>query len=240
MASLPLFGCSKPETRDNQPNSAGEETQSAVASTTLAGDQLTRIMEMHQSYLTLLSARDATVYGENDVARELLTEIATQPMPEGVSSIWARDVLELHVTAGRGARAEEPAGVAMGIAHTAESCGSCHTSTGQSPELADQMDPPSPDSPANLMRRHAWAAQQLWDGLIIHSDERWKQGASVLGSSNLEPSTLFHNEYLAEVGAERVRGLQEATKSVVAAAAWDERAEAYGELLNSCSTCHSR
>lgn len=239
LASLTLSGCSKPENREPQPNTSGEATAGASRAV-LAGDQLTRVMEMHDSYITLLSARDAAVYGEVDVAREQLTELATQPMPEGVSSIWAPEVLELHVRAGRGARAELPEGVTQGIAHTAQSCGSCHTATGQSPELAGQMDPPSPDTPSELMRRHAWAAQQLWDGLIIPSEERWAQGGIVLATSKLEPNTLFQDEYLAEVGAERVHGLQEATKSIVAAKGWEERAEAYGELLNSCSSCHSR
>lgn len=239
LASLPLSGCTKPESRDKQPNSTADIAASP-ARAVLTGDQLTRILEMHDSYLTLLSARDAAVYGEVDVAREQLTELATQPMPEGISSIYAPEVLELHIRAGQGARAERPEGVTLGIAHTAQSCGSCHTATGQSPQLAGQMDPPSSDTPAELMQRHAWAAQQLWDGLIIPSDERWQQGANVLASSKLEPSTLFHDEYLADVGAERVHGLQEATKSVAHAASWEDRAEAYGDLLNSCATCHSR
>ena len=232
-------GCQKSANggHDYSPTTPAEPA-ATEATPLIGGDQLTRVLEMHDSYLTLITARDAAAHGETDVSRELLTEIATQPMPEGVSSVWAPEVLALHVAAGRGARAERAEGVAQGIASAAQSCGSCHASTGYSPMLAGQSEPPSPDSPSTLMKRHAWAAQQLWDALIIPSEDRWQQGATVLEQSKLEPQSLFDSEYVAEVGAERVHGLQAATKLVVDAEDWNARAEAYGELLHSCATCH--
>lgn len=235
--SLTLSGCSKSDGGRETPHAASGDSRPAVGAV-LQGDQLTRVIQMHQSYVTLITARDATVYGDVDGARDLLAELATQPMPEGVSSIWAPEVLQLHVSAGRGARAELPEGVANGVGLAAQSCGSCHSATGHSPALAGQMEPPSADSPSTLMQRHAWAAQQLWDGLIIPSEERWDQGAAVLNESKLEPHSLFQSEYLAEVGAARVHQLQAATKHVLEAETWDERAEAYGTLLHSCSSCH--
>lgn len=230
-------GCSKTAGNNGGYSSTPDDERAATGSV-LYGDQLTRVLQMHESYLTLITARDAVANGETDIGRELLTEVATQPMPEGISAIWAPEVLNLHAAAGRGARAEQPEGVAQGIAEAAKSCGSCHTATGYLPQLAGQMAPPSPDTPSSLMKRHAWAAQQLWDGLIIPSEDRWNEGAKVLAESNVSPTNLFTNEYVAEVGAARVHGLQAATRKVVAADAWDQRAEAYGELLHTCASCH--
>lgn len=232
-----LFGCHGSKEAATS-DAAGSGAQQRTAGSTLAGDQLTRIFQMHNGYVMLITARDAIVSGDVDAARGQMTEIAIQPMPEGVSAIWAPEVLGLHTAAGEAARGEEPEGVAVGIGRAAAQCGTCHTATGHMPAIAEMANPPSPTDPSSIMLRHAWAAQQLWDGLIVPSERRWNEGVSVLQASQLEPNTLFRSEYYADAGAPRVHALQEASRGVAAASTWDERGEAFGELLSTCASCH--
>lgn len=235
-ASL-LFGChSAKDAASSDAAAAGAHQRSSGS--LLTGDQLTRVLQMHNDYVMLITARDAAVSGDVDSARAQMTEIALQPMPEGVSAIWAPEVLGLHTAAGEAARGEAPEGVAVGIGRTAAQCGTCHTATGHNPALAEMADPPSPRDPAALMQRHAWAAQQLWDGLIVPSERRWNEGVAVLQASHLEPHTLFRSEYYADAGASRVHALQDASRGIAAASTWDERGEAFGELLSTCASCH--
>lgn len=234
--ALVSVGCSSSQ---QQSTSNGGDGQSSTVHAPLEGDQVSRIIQMHQSYTSLVTARDAFVSGDYDASRMELTNVALLPMPDGVPPIWATNVLELHQMAARGAQAELPEGVADGIGRSANACGSCHQATGYIPSLAMMPEAPEGSDAATAMMRHAYAAQELWDGLITHNADRWNTGTGLLAGSHVSPEQLFGQGLEARIGASRVAGLQNASRAVIHAVEWDDRAEAYGQLLTSCASCHA-
>lgn len=96
--------------------------------------------------------------------------------------------------------------------------------------------PSSPDVEAR-MKRHQWAAARLWEGLIVPDSERWASGARELATLDIEVSRLMHEKPNEEVVglAERMR--EQAMHAL--AAEGDDRARLYGEILQTCASCHS-
>lgn len=217
---------------------ATDQAQAPQAHPPLTGDQLHRIGQMHHGYTSLITARDAYVSGDANAARLELTNVAMQPMPEGVAPIWAPNVLTLHQMAAKGAQAELSEGVAEGIGMSANACGSCHQATGYIPNLAMMPEPPTGDDASAQMLRHAFAAQELWDGLITHDITRWQRGSAILEHTRVTPELLFGQGYYARMGARQVDALIQATTVLREATEWEPRATAYGELLTTCASCH--
>ena len=61
----------------------------------------------------------------------------------------------------------------------AQSCGECHKEL-ETEIVAAAPLPPTGDALIDKMKRHKWASNRLWAGLVGPSDEAWKSGAEVL------------------------------------------------------------
>jgi hypothetical protein len=88
------------------------------------------------------------------------------------------------------------------------------------------------------MQRHQWAAQQLWEGLVVPSDDAWSAGALVMSEAPLEPEELSPGHS----SAPRVGELALAVHDLGAKAGVSDRvsvrADLYGQMLASCADCH--
>ena len=131
-------------------------------------------------------------------------------------------------------RSSDIPAAAAAIADIGIACGACHKVAGGPTAKADA--PPSTDATlASRMRRHVWATDRLWEGIIVPSDASWKAGAAALSG---EP---FPKEVL-DRGDVHARGAADRFKSLVATAASkkkpDERGQLYATLLETCSACH--
>ncbi len=85
------------------------------------------------------------------------------------------------------------------------------------------------------MRRHEWASERLWEGLVVPSDEAWSIGIKTLAKSE------FPEEVLALGGAEARGSARELARLLAKAQPTmplDERSALYAELLLTCGTCH--
>jgi len=69
------------------------------------------------------------------------------------------------------------------------------------------------------IRRHRWAADRVWDGVVGSSELQWRAGLEM---------------FTRDIAGYRVHEV--ATRAL--ASAPDERAEMYRELLVSCMACH--
>lgn len=125
--------------------------------------------------------------------------------------------------------------------HVAAACARCHVDAGR-PQifLAPPLAPLDDGTMAGRMRRHAWATQRLWEGVIAPSNDRWAAGLEVLASTPLvsSPSNLPSNppsNDLAKVLQDRAR----TELARIPAVSIDQRATAYGELLVTCAGCHT-
>jgi cytochrome c553 len=127
---------------------------------------------------------------------------------------------------------------ATGTARLATTCGSCHQAFG-GPTFS-RRSPPPPDRPAdqpNRMVRHLWAADRMLEGLIDPSTDAWSAGAAILADDPMVPQDL------AVSSSPRIRALVGEVNRLGARAAntvdANDRAELYGGLLGTCSSCHT-
>lgn len=105
-------------------------------------------------------------------------------------------------------------------ARIANACGECHTRTGA--RSAFERDTIAPRDELTLesnVRRHRWAADRVWDGVVGASEIQWRAGLEL---------------FTQDLAGPRVH---EIAKRALASRP-SERAEIYGELLVSCITCH--
>lgn len=114
----------------------------------------------------------------------------------------------------------------MGVA-----CGSCHTALGTKVSFPIEEPPVSSRAPREHMLRHAWAVDRLWEGLVAPSDASWRAGAGALVHMPVD----FGGNDQANRLATRVHELSDKAS---AASTAKERAEVYGDLLETCALCH--
>jgi len=137
------------------------------------------------------------------------------------------------------ARAKSVDEACAAAAKLARVCGSCHVGlVGPKPSL--ERAPPDGVQVVPRMRRHAWAAERLWDGLVRPSNAAWKEGASVLVDAPLAPERLTPGR----TSTPEIDTLARAVRRVAYRAAEtngdEERAALYGELLATCASWHDR
>ncbi len=125
----------------------------------------------------------------------------------------------------------ELASLGRSVARMGNACGSCHSALGGGPRIAVGEPPPTSSVPSEYMKRHAWATDRLWEGLIGPSGPAWAAGAGVLGSSPMDFGTNDQANRLA-------KRVQELSKAASEASTPRDRASVYGELLETCSLCH--
>ena len=86
------------------------------------------------------------------------------------------------------------------------------------------------------MARHKWAADRLWDGLVIPDEAEWDDGVEALDATplTLEDLPADLQPEVARLAA-RVHELAGAAST---AETIEEKSRIYGELLGMCAACH--
>jgi cytochrome c553 len=183
--------------------------------------------------------RDAVVQGELDDARARLARLGAAPGPRDAPASWAAHLGALQSTAQRGGQAQGRDELAATVGSMAVVCGDCHAAVGAQVPLPSVAPPAADDTPAQ-MRRHHWAAERMWEGLVAPAPDRYRDGASVLASAPMHPSELV-------VGASpplEVVALAERARSLAGEATGAEspadRGRIYGQLLATCASCHGQ
>ncbi len=118
------------------------------------------------------------------------------------------------------------------LARVAEACAECHVKTQTTPVF-----PAAAPAPTDDVGRHEWAVDRLWEGMVAGTDAPWVSGLEVLAGSPMPATTLPEGATLAS------RLQQQATAALDRhrdqSETLDSRTAAYGELLVTCSACHS-
>lgn len=121
-----------------------------------------------------------------------------------------------------------------------QTCADCHARLTGPTRLAIEPAPRDEGGRRGRMRRHVWAMNELWDGLVGNSEAPWRAGAAALADPALASSELIP----AKSRTPEVERLAEDVRTLGArAAAADDttvRAGLYGELLATCADCHAR
>ncbi|HEX5061916.1 MAG TPA: hypothetical protein VFV99_21255 [Kofleriaceae bacterium] len=169
-------------------------------------------------------------------ARERARWFASHDMEAPPS--WQPYLDDMRYAAMRIARARDVATAGAQIGLLGRACGACHEANAATP--AFQYDPPPTDD-ATLeaqMRRHQWAAARMWEGVVGPADAAWQDGARVMATTRLDVARTAHEKPNADVFelAERLR--DQATQALTMTAR-DARARFYGEMMETCASCHS-
>lgn len=179
-------------------------------------------------------ARDAVVRGEIEEVRSAARALARA---RAGGELSPRHVDAMRTAARELAAATDVDRAGLALAGVALTCGACHAETGARIEAPETL-PPEGDDVRARMALHLWAADRLWDGLVLPDDERFVAGAAAMVDAPLFPASGATPQQVApEVRAvgDRVRAI--ATRARDARRDRD-RARAYGELLGTCADCH--
>lgn len=120
-------------------------------------------------------------------------------------------------------------------------CSSCHEAEATRVELRFPAAPPAPPDGPTLtaqMDRHRWAAERLWDGVIVPADQPWFDGASVMATTALDLTTTINGKPNEEV-FELASGLRRLALDARDVHDPDARSALYSAMLVTCASCHA-
>jgi mono/diheme cytochrome c family protein len=192
---------------------------------------------MSAHYTILTSARDAIIRGDLEAARESLTWLADHGSHEGLSDALAAQVAKMNEAAKVAVEAKSINGAAAGVAAIANTCGECHSAVSGGPSFDAPPPPPERTGVNWHMARHQWAADRMWEGMIMPSDTAWKLGVEALREDPLKSEEL-HSGEMSENEERVAEWLHQMGEFGLSMNDSQARAEFYGGVLGNCSSCH--
>lgn len=149
------------------------------------------------------------------------------------------ELAALHAEATALAATNELAGAARQAARLGGACGACHVAALATTTFVYDALPKKTTTLAERMRRHRWAAERMWEGIVGPSTELWRLGAEALADAPLvEDPRLAAMPRAAETKALALR-VRRLARAAVASTDAEQRVAIYGELLATCSACHA-
>jgi len=169
-------------------------------------------------------------------ARERARWFASHDMEAPLS--WRPYLDDMRYAAMRIARARDLATAGAQLGLLGRACGACHEAHAAMP--AFHYDPPPSDgiTLGAQMERHQWAAARMWEGVVGPADASWEEGARVMATARLDVSQAVHEKPNSDTFALAER-LRELATQAIAITSRDERARFYGEMMETCASCHS-
>jgi cytochrome c553 len=180
----------------------------------------------------------AVVAGHLDSVRLRAQAILSRETGEGLPARSMAHLDELRAFTSLAVRAPDVESAAGAVARVAAACGNCHAFLRRGPEYGATAAPPADTDVASRMRRHRWAADRLWEGLIGPSDEAWRAGAQVLRDAALYTDALTHDVTKYEQVTKLAWTVHENGARSDITTDRHVRADLYGQLLGTCARCH--
>jgi cytochrome c553 len=189
---------------------------------------------MHENFDLLRAIEKLLVRGKLDEVRLLARGIAEAPDEPGMAA-WAKQAALVRERAAALATAPDAAEACRREARLAIACAGCHVDAGAAPEFQSPGQAP-PDLPTieARMRRHLWATDRLWEGIVGAADDAWRQGLDVLAATPLSSVQDVDGGF-----ARRLQQLADRARVQQATATATDRAHSYGEILTTCTGCHT-
>lgn len=173
--------------------------------------------------------------GDLEDARDAALAI-TFDRPERDLPVWAVHIARMQGAATALARSTTLEQACRSETRLAVACAACHRASNAMPTFAVDPEPADDGSASARMRRHLWATDRLWEGLIGLSDDAWRAGAVLIATAPDAPGE--------GIDAERMRRyalpLRTAARRARIATTPDARARAYADLLIVCTGCHAQ
>jgi len=191
---------------------------------------------MHARYAAARTLTEAVARSDLEAAHRSATTLAALDEPDALPA-WRPYVVSVQA-AGRAVLASASISAAARTAATlGERCASCHVAIQARIVFAPEPRPLDDPGLAREMLRHGWAANQLWQGLIAPSDERWNAGAQALSTAPLGEVAQHGIPGFDDDIDDTARVRLFATRALTARDP-GSRAALYGDLLATCAHCH--
>ncbi len=112
------------------------------------------------------------------------------------------------------------------VAELARTCAECHVAGGVGPE------PSGVENLPNLppQKQHAYAAMYMWIGLVTPHERAFEVGlGGAVPPVDLDsPQALF----------DELQAFEQMVGDAKQMGSWDDRADAFGQMLQTCASCH--
>lgn len=191
---------------------------------------------MRASFWDALEARDALIAGDLARAHRAADRLAETDYASLLPPSWLHWTAQLQQRARELSLAGDMSGAAQALGRIALTCGECHELRDKGPAHPRVQPLPWEDPPEQLearMLRHQLGIAQMWDGLVLPSEQAFRSGTVTITRAPLrapEPS-----DETIERSIEEIRAL---AKDARRATTYEERGRVYGELISRCAQCH--
>jgi len=189
-----------------------------------------------------VAVRDAVIRGDLPAVRRGAFQLAGLDIFTPGPPDYEERAVDFRHTASSIAAAEDIRTAAHDVGQLAKACSGCHARLNGPTRVNVHAAPfAKDDGPRGRMNLHAWAMNELWNGMIGNSEPPWRAGAATLadtdsGTLDLAPDKTPTASPIHPL-AKSVRDLGQ---RAVLTSDPDVRASIYGELLATCASCHRR
>lgn len=218
-------------------NPEGPPRAASSVDTTQTRSVSTTLMFRHE--VLGLAVRDAVKRGDLPGAQRNARDLAARATLDASPEL-SEGTQAMRSAATAVANAQDLHAAATATGELVRTCATCHARlTG--PVRLEVGIPPRPEPDLRVrMLRHAWAMDELWNGMIGNTEPPWKAGATVLADPALAQSELVPKKTSSPQVDALAQSVERLGHRAVAASDTSVRAAIYGELLATCADCHTR
>jgi hypothetical protein len=237
LASVALGACHGAGPASVPPASQAAGAEQPVASQAQPPDLA---WHMRATFWDAVRARDALIDGDLASAQQAADRIAHTDYARTLPVDWKAGVGALQQHAAALSIAPNLSSAAQELGRMALACGECHDVRKRGPGRTLTVPQPWVDPPETLderMQRHQVGVDQLWDGLVLPSDNAWRGGTVTITRAPLSAPRQGTDAISAPMHA-RIEATRELAKQARLAPTFAERARVFGELIAGCADCH--
>jgi hypothetical protein len=236
------LGCSSsapaPAAASPQSSTGAEQVAPAPAASTPAPDLA---YHMRASFWAAVQARDALIVGDLARAQSAADDLAKYDYAGLLPDDWKHWTGQLQQYAKELSMAPNLAAAAQELGRMALVCGDCHDLHQRGPTRPAIKALPWEDPPEDFdarMHRHQLGIAQMWDGLVLPSEDAWRSGTVTITRAPLRAPEVAA-EPIDEATNQRIEEVRALAKQARTAGTYQERGRIYGELIARCANCHA-
>ncbi len=182
--------------------------------------------------------QSAAIRGDLEGIKKPAQWMAEHQLEGGVPEGWGPHLAEMRNAASLAVEAADIEAATAAVSAMAKSCGACHQAMNTVPKFAVGTAPQGEEGVVPHMIGHMWAADRMWEGLIIPSNESWANGVGVLAGAPLHSGDMSEEAEHKEVLDTLTKQVHELAGKGGEMEELDARAELYGQFLATCAKCH--